>query len=181
MKTMIMCKKDDNFIELNLHYNIVKSGVEATFIPIDEFEGLKLYAKESCAVMARDYQLEAFGCEVGPEVLSDIVKIEFPMNYIMSTCGVHYAIKTYFKFASYCAWGYHTQLADTQKVERKHDNHECLMKYMDDENTMLEKCRELSYIPKDVHENNVGYIGDTLVLIDFGYASTWSRNLRKNT
>ncbi len=139
------------------------NGSECVFLPVDEFTGLKVYRGQEYAKTACLCQTEAHSYEIGPEVLSDIKEFIFPISSGKS----EYSIQNMF-YKNAKVYGYYTQLADTKKVGNVLN--EIIIA---DVTKLKNKCREhLSWIPQDVRDCNVGYIGDRLVLIDFGELTT---------
>jgi len=135
-------------------------GQEAVFIPIDTTRGLKLYRCIKDGKLAHNCQEEAYGFGLGPEVLSPLLEIVFPLG----SDSLIRRLKSRFPLGK--AYGYYTQLADTRHLDID-------IKLIDQVEELKTECMEkLSFNVFDLHSGNVGLIGDKLVLIDFGWATT---------
>jgi len=138
---------------------MVMHGVEAVFIPIDSVRGLKLYRCLKDGKVARECQAEAYKFDLGPQVLSPLFEFVFPY-------GSQHEIRQIKMFPTGKAYGYYTEIANTQRVKLDIKNTEEFEQLITDCMTLL------SYRCNDLNSKNVGYIGDRLVMIDFGYHTT---------
>lgn len=131
-------------------------GIEAVYIPINAERGLKLYPCIKNGRLAIQCQTEACGLDVGPAVLSPLCEFIFPMGIRNS-----YPILAE-RFPPGKAYGYYTQRASTCGAVKDEELDE-----------LRTKCMELlSFGCSDLSDRNVGYIGDRLVMIDFGWHTT---------
>lgn len=135
-------------------------GVEAIFIPINPTKGLKLYKSIKDGRLAQQCQTEAASFDLGPVVYSPLLEIVFPLG----SDTLIPRLKVRFPLGK--AYGYYTQLADTAHLDID-------IKIDEQVEELKTKCMELlSFNVFDLHSGNVGLIGDKLVLIDFGFATT---------
>ena len=132
----------------------LKHGVEAVFIPTQwERVGIKMYAHLSDAQAAIRSQNEAYRYNIGPEVLSKCQEYHLDKDYKIDILWMF--------FPPGISFGYLTRIVtvDAARVTQA---------VLAD---ITKQGQFLSYMVNDIHEHNVGYIGDHLVLIDFGGAS----------
>lgn len=145
----------------------VNNGVECVYLPVDGKRALKLYTYSKDARTALSSQAEASAFKIGPDVLSGLLEIIFPLG---SDAKAGYVIRRFFKKG--IAWGYYTAKADTMKVAdmRMHN----IDRYMDDKKALKTRIfrANMSFPINDLHDNNTAYIGDLLVAIDFGWHTT---------
>lgn len=124
-----------------------KNGVQCVFVHLGN-KGLKLFRHEWDAEAAAQAQKLAHKHGIGPEVLSDVEEFETGLPHV---------------------YGFFTELAEVIT--------QCDKKYTTDQfNELVKKMYEAfgdfdfdGYVePFDLHNNNMGLIGDRLVCIDFG-------------
>lgn len=133
-------------------------GAECTFYKINQ-KGLKCYLKRKFALFAMRKQCKLWKCGLAPEVLSDkLFRVEFDTFEEIWDQNWNGGCK--YKKSRVSGWAYWTQLADTK---RNIDSEEF---------RVLENKLSQFGLAEDLHDDNVGYIGDKLVLIDTGIYSS---------
>lgn len=146
----------------------LKHGTEAVYLP-SKRGGIKLYEHLSDALIAQQCQSEAYQLGIAPEVLSGNNEFRIPQDY---KNGILWQF-----FCAGIAFGYFTQIVDVNMARVSEQE-------LDD---IKERAIRLSFNAGDIHEGNVGYIGNHLVMIDFGGATctchdnTYKRLPRVNT
>lgn len=146
----------------------LKHGTEAVYLP-SKRGGIKLYEHLSDARIAHQCQSEAYRLGIAPEVLSGNNEFRLPKEY---ENGI---LQQFFRTG--IAFGYFTQIVDVNMARVSEQE-------LDD---IKERAISLSFNAGDIHEGNVGYIGDKMVMIDFGSATcickgnTYIRLPRVNT
>lgn len=142
----------------------LRGGSEAAYIPISKTIAIKMYKDKDKdkARIALKCQQEAFEHNIGPDILSKLKGFIFTPRVAKE----EYYVYTYTN-ESCMGYGYYTQIVDTIGVyERMSADEET------DLLALLEKIKNLSYVPQDIRANNLGYIEDNLVMIDFGFLTT---------
>jgi len=141
----------------------IKAGIEAFFIPVSDTVGLKLYADKDSCQRAFAAQQEAYEKGFGPQVIGDMVELEFPRQ------NFEELMTRYRTFLYHCperrGYGYYTEIADMEFIVR--GERQAFVRHA---RTML------SYPLNDMHCNNIGRLRGRLVVVDFGENSTTPRD-----
>lgn len=141
-----------------------KGGTEAVFVQISKTQGIKAFETMTEATRSHERQSKAWAVNVAPKVCSRVFEIVMPVG------GTHMAREYCYtahkivnrKKMTRRMYGYETQVAtrvgDFDFESRKYSN-------------LCSAFEKLELDASDLHEENVGWIGDRLVCIDFGDAS----------
>lgn len=129
----------------------IESGVECSFVALNNKEGIKAFICEEDARYSHKLQAKAEKAKVGPAVLSDVFPIFMTADSDESSRRDR-SLK--YKFA------YITQLAIMKTYTRRQKEALC------------RKLVRVDISTNDMHSGNLGFIGNRLVRIDFGRVST---------
>lgn len=152
---------DRGFITEVNSLNDPDGGCEAVFIQISPRVGIKGYEDKNDARTALKKQTKAHEIGIAPKVLSEIIEIIMPVGG--TTLG--YTPTRYQKNAHRRLFGFKTQVA-TRVGDVDYDKNRTRI------NTIEKKLKRLRLDTGDMHYNNLGWIGNKLVYIDFGLEST---------
>lgn len=149
-----------------LEHDEIRNGVECVYMPVDADRGLKLYKYRDDALNALESQAVASKYQIGPDVLSALMEFLFPIGSERDAP----VIKGFFQQG--IAYGYYTVKVDTQKAKEIYrENLERFDNLIDELKNRIAGAN-LNFPIHDLHNNNIGYIGDMLVAIDFGWHTT---------
>jgi len=130
-------------------------GQEAFFIVLSNGTGLKIYSDDDMgnALASRERQIMAYDAGIAPKVLTQVMKLE---------------VKEFRDSDPEIVWGYKTQVAKT--VDSCYDFRSL---YTDsDMEHLVDTLSSIGLATNDLHNGNLGIIGNRLVAIDFGDLST---------
>ena len=148
--------------------NGLNAGVECIFIPFNDKCGIKMYACFKDGKNAMECQQLAHHARVAPEVHGELMEFVFPLG------SKDKLVKQFFgRENKGKAYGYYTQRANLSRVTH-HEYNEDFHKepdYILMDNKI--KMANLPFSISDTHSHNVGYIGDDMVVIDFGWHTTF--------
>lgn len=149
-----------------LKHDEIRNGIECVYMPVDADRGLKLYKYRDDALNALESQAVASKYQIGPDVLSALMEFLFPIGSERDAP----VIKGFFQQG--IAYGYYTVKVDTQKAKEIYRENQDRFDNLIDELKNRIAGANLNFPIHDLHNNNIGYIGDMLVAIDFGWHTT---------
>jgi len=142
------------------NFNQFKAGVESYFVPLDKKCGAKLFHTQDQLEYA--YNLQKLFCQhgLGPQTGD---QFEIPGLIIMEVKNGNGFIVSLKEYKTAKIYGYLTQTTNPPSFFSD--------RFYDRMNTLCRKIRTLGYDPNGLHEYDVGYINNKLVVVDFGKCS----------
>jgi hypothetical protein len=144
-----------------------KSGVESTFYRINKRKGVKIFKNKREALKACRTQVKAWRRKIGPAVYekdgyTDPAEYGYAQKFgVMSENGKGIEIR----------YGHYTQVVRT----RSDMNRSKFRKMYANQIRNLKQALNKIDAGSDMHNDNVGFIGNKMVCIDFGHYSRRNR------